>query len=351
MFAPETTLRLAWELGKITPGHADMFFFGNSGTEAVEGALKLARYVTGRRGIIAFYGGFHGRTIGAATVTTSKVTYRNRQGPYVPDVHYARFPYPYRSAAATPDACAQEALDDIERLFEHVIAPQDVAALLLEPIQGEGGYVIPPRRWLVALREICDRHGILLIVDEVQSGFGRTGEWFAAQALDVEPDIICLAKSIAGGFPLGATAARRELMRQWGAASHGTTFGGSPVSCAAALATLDVIREEHLLENARAQGSYMLEVLRELQAESPIVGDVRGLGLMIGVEFVRPGSKEPNSEAVGRMLRRALEAGLILYPCGHWGQTLRLIPPLTITRDQVNLGLEIFRAAVLAESL
>jgi 4-aminobutyrate aminotransferase len=185
----------------------------------------------------------------------------------------------------------------------------------------------------------------------VQSGFGRTGEWFAAQALDVEPDIICLAKSIAGGFPLGATAARGELMRQWGAASHGTTFGGSPVSCAAALATLDVIREEQLLENARAQGKYMLEVLRELQAESPIVGDVRGLGLMIGVEFVRPGSKEPNSEAVGRMLRRALEAGLILYPCGHWGQTLRLIPPLTITRDQVNLGLEIFRAAVLAETM
>jgi 4-aminobutyrate aminotransferase len=348
VIAHEPALRLAWELGQITPGGADMFFFGNSGAEAVEGAIKLARYVTGRRGIIAFLGGFHGRTMGAVSVTTSKVRYRTGHGPFLPDVYYARFPYPFRSSAPDPDACAQEALEDIERLLEYVIAPQDVAAFLLEPIQGEGGYVIPPRPWLVALRRLADEHGILLIFDEVQTGFGRTGEWFAAQAFGVEPDILCLAKGIANGFPLGAVAARRDLMKRWGPVSHGTTYGGNPISCAAALAVLEVIREENLLENARAQGACMLESLRRLQAESPIVGDVRGVGLMIAVEFVRPGSKEPNPEAVRRVLQRALEDGLLLYPCGHWTQTIRLIPPLTINREQVEEGLEIFRRAVLA---
>jgi len=351
MIAHEPALRLAWELGQITPGGADMFFFGNSGTEAVEGALKLARYVTGRRGIIAFLGGFHGRTLGTVTVTTSKVKYRTGQGPFLPDVYFARFPYPYRSLAPDAESCAKEALEDIERLFEYVIAPEDVAAFVLEPIQGEGGYVIPPRSWLVALREMCDRYGILLIFDEVQTGFGHTGEWFAAQAFGVEPDVVCLAKGIANGFPLGATAARQEIMSRWGAASHGTTYGGSPISCAAALATMDLIREGNLLANARAQGGYILEALRELQTELPIMGDVRGMGLMMAVEFVRPGTgKEPNPEAVRRILQRALEGGLLLYPCGHWTQTIRFIPSLNITREQVDEGLDIFRQAVLAES-
>ena len=351
VIAPETTLRLAWELGKITPGQIDMFFFGNSGAEAVEGALKLARYVSGRRGIIAFLGAFHGRSMGATSVTTSRVRYRDGHGPFVPDVYFARFPYPYRSAAPDPEACTREALDDIERLFEYVIAPGDVAAFLLEPIQGEGGYIIPPASWLVELRKIADQHGILLIFDEVQTGFGRTGEWFAAHTFDVEPDILCLAKGIANGFPLGATAARQDIMRQWGPASHGTTFGGSPVSCAAALATLEVIREEGLLENARSQGAYMQAALRELQAESPLIGDVRGVGLMIAVEFILPGSdKEPNPEAVRRILKRAFENGLLLYPCGHWAQTIRLVPPLSVTRQEVEQGLAIFRQAVLAES-
>ncbi|MDY6876742.1 MAG: aspartate aminotransferase family protein [Chloroflexota bacterium] len=352
VIAHEPLLRLAWELGQITPGGADMFFFGNSGAEAVEGALKLARYVTGRCGIVAFLGGFHGRTLGAATVTTSKVEYRTGHGPFLPDVYFARFPYPYRSPAPDAEQCAREALDDIERLFEHVIAPDDVAAFLVEPIQGEGGYIIPPRSWLVALRQMCDRHGILLIFDEVQTGFGRTGEWFAAQAFGVEPDVVCLAKAIANGFPLGATAARREITAEWGAASHGTTYGGNPISCAAALATIDVIREENLLEKARTQGGYMLEALRGLQTASPIVGDVRGVGLMIAVEFIKPGTdKEPNTTAVRRILQRALDGGLLLYPCGHWTQTIRLIPPLTVTREQVDEGLAIFRRAVLAEAV
>jgi len=351
VIAPETTLRLAWELGKVTPGGIDMFFFGNSGAEAVEGAIKLARYVTGRRGIVAFLGSFHGRTMGAASVTASKVKYRTGHGPFLPDVYFARFPYPYRSSAPDPEGCAVEALEDIERLFEYVIAPEDVAAFLLEPVQGEGGYVIPPREWLLALRRIADEHSILLIFDEIQTGFGRTGDWFAAQTFGVEPDILCLAKGIANGFPLGATAARRDLMGRWGPASHGTTFGGNPISCAAALAVLEVIREENLLENAREQGSYMLDVLRDLQARSDIVGDVRGVGLMVAVEFIKPGTdKEPNPEAVQRILQRALEDGLLMYPCGHWTQTIRLIPPLTATREQVEEGLEIFTRAVLAEA-
>jgi 4-aminobutyrate aminotransferase len=351
VIAPEATLRLAWELGRIAPGGADMYFFGNSGAEAVEGALKLARYATGRRAIIAFLGAFHGRTMGAASVTTSKVKYRTGQGPFLPDVYYARFPYPFRSAADSPEACAREALDDLDRLFEYVIAPQEVAAFLVEPIQGEGGYVIPPPDWLGELRRLADRHGILLIADEVQTGFGRTGEWFACQSLGVEPDILCLAKGIANGFPLGATAARRELMGKWSPFSHGTTFGGNPISCAAALATLEVIRDEGLLENARLQGAYLLEQLRELQAETPIIGEVRGVGLMIAVEFVRPGtSKEPGSEAARHILQRSFEAGLLTYPCGHWSQTIRLIPPLTVTREQAEEGLHVFRGAVLAET-
>jgi len=349
--APEATLRLAWELGRIVPGAADMYFFGNSGAEAVEGALKLARYATGRRAIIAFLGAFHGRTMGAASVTTSKVKYRVGQGPFLPDIYYARYPYPFRSSAASPEACAREALDDLERLLEYVIAPQEVAAFLVEPIQGEGGYVIPPAEWMGELRRLADRHGILLIADEVQTGFGRTGQWFACQTLGVEPDILCLAKGIANGFPLGATAARGELMGKWSPFSHGTTFGGNPISCAAALATLEVIRDEGLLENARLQGAFLMEQLRELQAETPIIGEGRGGGLMIAVEFVRPGTgKEPGSEAAHRILQRSLEAGLLTYPCGHWSQTIRLIPPLTVTREQAEEGLDVFRKAVLAET-
>ncbi len=349
--AHEPLLRLAYELGQVTPGGADMFFFGNSGSEAVDGAIKLARSATGRRGLIAFLGSFHGRTMGATSVTASKVQYRQGHGPFLPDIYFARFPYPYRCVSDDEEGCVDEALGDIERLFEYVVPPHDVAAVLVEPVQGEGGYIFPPRSWLEALRAICDEHGILLIFDEVQTGFGRTGEWFAADAYGVGPDIVCLAKGIANGFQLGATAAPRHIMSRWGAASHGTTYGGNPIACAAALATLDVIREEGLLANAKRQGGYMLEALHDLQAESPLIGEVRGLGLMIAVEFIKPETdKEPNTEAVRRILDRCLEDGLLMYPCGHWTQTIRLIPPLTITRRQVDEGLDIFRRAVLAES-
>ncbi|MFO7742031.1 MAG: aminotransferase class III-fold pyridoxal phosphate-dependent enzyme, partial [Anaerolineae bacterium] len=284
VIAHEPLLRLAHELRQVVPGEADMFFFGNSGSEAVDGAIKLARYATGRPGIIAFLGSFHGRTVGATSVTASKVKYRQGHGPLLPDIYFARFPYPYRSAAPDQEACAQEALGDIQRLFEYVVAPEDVAAMIVEPVQGEGGYVFPPQTWLEALRAICDQHGILLIFDEVQAGFGRTGQWFAADVYGVEPDIVCLAKGIANGFQLGATAARGDIMSRWGAASHGTTYGGNPIACAASLATLEIIREEGLLENARAQGRHMLDALHDLQAQSPIIGEVRGVGLTPRIE-------------------------------------------------------------------
>jgi 4-aminobutyrate aminotransferase len=356
VIAHEPLLRLAHELGQVTPGGADSFFFGNSGSEAVDAAIKLTRYVTERPGIIAFLGSFHGRTLGATSITSSKVKYRRGHGPLLPDTYFVRFPYPYR--ARTPGhgdsvcagASAEESLGDIYRLFEYVVPPQDIAAMIVEPIQGEGGYIFPPGSWLEALREICTEHGILLVFDEVQAGFGRTGEWFAADVYGVSPDVVCLAKGIANGFPLSAVAAPREIMSSWGPASHGTTYGGNPIACAAAMATLDVIRDEGLLENARVQGAHIVDALLDLQAESPLIGDVRGIGLMIAVEFIKPDTdKEPNTEAVRRILDRCLADGLLMYPCGHWAQTIRLIPPLTITRDEVNLGLDIFRRAVLAE--
>ena len=351
VMAHEPLLRLAHELSGVAPGGADMFFFGNSGSEAVDGALKMVRYVTGRPDIIAFLGSFHGRMLGGTAVTASKAAYRRGHGPHLPGVHFARYPYPYRSSAPSDQGYVDQALGDVERLFEYVVPPEDVAAMLVEPVQGEGGYIFPPRSWLEALRRTCDEHGILLIFDEVQSGFGRTGRWFAADLYEVEPDVVCLGKGIANGFRLSAIGARGDIMGRWGAASHGTTYGGNPMACAAALATLDVIREEDLLENAQRQGAYLMDALRDLQEQAPIVGDVRGAGLMTAVEFVEPGTdKKPNTEAVRRILDRCLQDGLLMYPCGHWTQTIRLIPPLTIDRRQLDEALDIFRRAVLSET-
>jgi 4-aminobutyrate aminotransferase len=345
---PESALRLAWELGKIAPGEIDMFFFGNSGGEAIDGAVKLARYVTGRPGIIAFLGGFHGRTMGATALTTSKAIYRTGHRPLLPEIYFARFPYPFRSSKKTPEECIQESLEEIDYIFEYLISPKEVAAILVEPVQGEGGYVIPPFGFLPAIQEICNQHGILLILDEVQTGFGRTGEIFAADTFNIIPDILCLAKGIANGFPLGAIAASKELMIKWGGTSHGTTFGGNPISCAVALATIEVLQNEDILKNSRQHGEFLLNRLMRLKGKCAIVGDVRGIGLMVAVEFIQPGtSNKPNPEVVKRILQYALEAGLILYPCGHWSQTIRLIPPLIITNEQLEEGLTIFEQAVL----
>ena len=340
----EPLLRLTEALPEVMPIGMNMFFFGNSGSEAVEGALKLARYVTGRPGIVAFEGGFHGRTYGAASVTSVKSKYRNHYEPFVPSVYFAPYAYPYRCPLGEDDdTVVAWSIAGLQKVFEHFIPPSEVAAILVEPVQGEGGYVVPPAEFLRSLRRICDEHGILLIFDEIQTGFGRTGEMFAAQVFDVRPDIMAIAKGIASGFPLSATVASRELMSQWLPGSHGSTFGGNPIACAAALATLNIIREEKLLENCRKMGVRLLEGFRVLQDKYHIIGDVRGLGLMVGMEFILPGQgKTPNPEAAAAVLENSLERGLLAYMAGLHGQVVRIMPPLNVTRAQVDEALTIF---------
>jgi len=339
----EPLLRLVEALPEVLPSGMNMFFFGNSGAEAVEGAIKLARYVTGRPGIIAFEGGFHGRTYGAASVTSVKAKYRNHYEPFVPSVYFAPYAYPYRCPLGEDEESVLAwSLGGLQKVFERLILPSQVAAILVEPVQGEGGYIVPPRGFLQGLRQVCDQHGILLILDEVQTGFGRTGQMFAAQTFGVQPDIMSIAKGIANGFPLGATVASRELMSQWKAGSHGTTFGGNPIACAASLATLEVIREENLLENCRVMGERFLEGFRQLQGEYPMIGEVRGVGLMVAMELIVPGSdKTPNPEAATQILENCLQRGLLGYMAGLFGQVIRFIPPINVTAEQVDEALTI----------
>ena len=344
----ESVLRLAETLPEILPGALDMFFFGNSGTEAVEGCIKLARNITGRPGIIAFLGGFHGRSYGAATLTASKSVYRTALEPFLPSVYHAPYADVYHSSHPDdPAQCTKEALHALQTMLDRLVHPSQVAGMVVEPILGEGGYVPPPKEFLQCLRRICTENGILLILDEVQTGFGRTGEWFAAQVFDVTPDIMAIAKGIASGFPLGAVCARRELMSRWNPTVHGTTFGGNPISCAAALATIEVIKEENLLDEAKGNGKYLLDRLRDLKAKYPVIGDVRGIGLMIGVEFIVPGTdREPNPTAAKKVLNECLSQGMLTYPCGQRSQTIRLSPPLNVTRDQIDEAVKILEQSL-----
>lgn len=343
-------LELARRLPAILPGEIDSFFFGSSGTEAVEGAVKLARNASGRHAIIGFLGGFHGRTYISTTMTTSNSRYRTGYEPLVGGVYHAPYAYCYRCPMGrTRDNCSIECLDGVQRIFDHLVEPDQVAAMLVEPIQGEGGFVPPPKEFLAGLRSICDQHGILLILDEIQVGFGRTGHMFAADAYGVRPDIMCLAKSIASGMPLGATAAPNSLMRGWGAASHGTTFGGNPVAAAAGLATLEVMTEPGFITGARARGERLGQGLRQLAAgREDIVGDLRGMGSIYGMEFADPGTKQPRGDLAGRFFRGALERGLLLYPAGRWGQVVRFMPPLTASESEIDEGLSIIEAALKA---
>lgn len=344
----EPLLRLAQKLPQVMPEGMEMFFFGNSGSEAIDGSLKMARYVTGRPGIIAFTGGFHGRTFGATSITSMKVKYRRHYEPLLPGVYFAEYPYSYRCPLGDTEAAALEwSLASIEKIFERFIAPDEVAAFLVEPVQGEGGYIVPPDGFLKSLREICDQHGILLILDEVQSGFGRTGEMFAAQVFNVKPDIMAVAKGIANGLPLSAVASTKTLMTRWLAGSHGTTFGGNPVACAAALAVLNVIEEENLLDNCRTMGSIILERFNAFKERFPIIGDARGLGLMTAMEFVVPGqNKKPNPDACMKFLEGCLDRGLIGYMAGLYGQVVRFMPPLNLTIEQAKEALSIMEESM-----
>jgi 4-aminobutyrate aminotransferase len=344
----EPLLRLTEVLPTVMPQGMDMFFFGNSGAEAVEGAIKLARYVSDRPGIIAFRGGFHGRTYGALSVTSIKSKYRLHYEPVVPGVYFTEYANPYRCPIGNSPADAVDwSMQSLENVFNHYISPTEVAAILVEPVQGEGGYIIPPADFLKNLRSICDQHGILLIFDEVQTGFGRTGQMFAAQTLGVNPDIMAVAKGIANGFPLGATVASRELMSKWQAGSHGTTFGGNPVACAAALAVQEVFVEENILKNCRNMGIKLLKGLQEIQKKYDFIGEVRGLGLMLALEIVKPdGNKIPDGEKAFKILNIMLDSGLLGYMAGPTGNVVRLIPPLIVNPEQIEKALEIMEVSM-----
>jgi 4-aminobutyrate aminotransferase len=339
-FYYEEMVALAEKLAAIAPGAwGRRVSFGNSGAEAVEGAIKLARYSTGRDKLIAFLGGFHGRTLGALSLTASKAVQRRGFGPLLPGVTHAPYPYCYRCPfGRQPDSCATECVKYIEETLLKTIAPADeVAAIVLEPVQGEGGYVVPPRKFFDELARVAKQNGILLIFDEVQSGMGRTGKMWAAEHFDAVPDIFAVAKGIASGMPLGATVARTDLM-SWPPGAHASTFGGNPVSCAAALVTIELL-EEGLIDNAARMGAYLMDRMRDWPARFASVGEVRGLGLMIGIELVRSqDSREKAPELRDRVVQMAFERGLLVLGAGD--NTLRLSPPLVVTRDQCDYALE-----------
>ena len=339
---------LAERLSRLAPMPGPhRYYFGNSGAEAVECAIKLARYHTKRQGIIAFYGGFHGRTMGALSLTGSKPQQKRRFAPFVPGVTHVRYPYAYRGCSGGPQAeeafglaCARFIE---EKLFETTLPPEEVAAIFVEPIQGEGGYVVAPTPFMRELREICDRHGILLVADEVQSGAGRTGKWTAIEHTGVQPDIVCLAKGIASGMPLSVCMSRAEIM-DWVPGSHASTFGGNPVAIAAALATVDVLEREGM-QNAAAVGEAMLMRLRTWPAKHRHVGDVRGRGLMIGVEIVQDqATRERAAKMRDHIVNLAFERGLLILGCGE--NSIRLSPPLLVRPEEAAVALDILESCI-----
>jgi len=339
----ESNVALAETLASVTPRGLDSIFFANSGAEAIEGAIKLARQTTGREAIIAFRGGFHGRTVGAASLTTSKAQYRRGYGALLPEVYIA--PFPYALACALPDphdaeACAAHCLAELDAMLEHEVPPEHVAAIVVEPVLGEGGYVAAPVSFLRALRELASRIGALLVFDEIQTGMGRTGAWFAAQKVDVTPDVMTLAKALGGGLPLGAVVATRERMERWRTGTHGSTFGGNPVSCAAGLATLEVIRDEGLVARAETLGEIMADELVPLRSH-PRVREIRRFGAMVAVEF------EERSIAKAA-IAAALEKDVLIITCGFHDQVVRFIPALNIAEDDLRKGVRVFVEAARA---
>jgi 4-aminobutyrate aminotransferase len=343
----EPVVRLAAAIAAEMPEPLDTVFFGNSGAEAIEGALKLARRVTGRPGIVAFQGGFHGRTFGAASVTSSNIVYRRGYEPLLPGVYLLPYPAVYRDFGGDEERAVATCLAAVRRLFETTIPPDAVAAFLIEPVQGEGGYIPAPPAFLQGLRRIADEHGILLIVDEVQTGYGRTGRMWAFEHAGIVPDVVCLAKSIANGLPLSAIVSRRELQERWGKSAHGTTFGGNPVACAAGLAVLETIRQEGLVENAARRGGELMTHLRQLAQGDERIGDVRGLGLMVGVEFVRDRqTREPDGALVDALLARCLHEGLLVLSCGRDHNVVRFVPPLDVTAEEISEAVTIFERAL-----
>ncbi len=338
----EEMTALAERLSAIVPlGEPGMCFFCQSGTESVEGALKLARYVTGRQRIIAFLGSFHGRTMGSLSLTSSKYTQQAGFAPTMPGVTHVPYPNTYRPLFAGADQ-GRAVLDYIRMLFERNVPPQEVAAIVIEPLQGEGGYLVPPDGFLAGLRQLCDEHGILLVFDEVQSGIGRTGRMFASQHSGVLPDIMTLAKGLGSGMPIGAVVAKQSIMKKWKKGAHGNTFGGNPVCCAAANATIDLVREQYV-QNAAKVGAHFMKRLGELRADYPCIGDLRGQGLMIGMGLIEPDGT-PARALVDRILHTAYRNGLLLLSCGV--STLRFMPPLCVTEAEVDEAMAYLRPSL-----
>jgi 4-aminobutyrate aminotransferase len=334
---------LAERLDEVAPmAGPTRAFLTNSGTEAVEASIKLARWSTGRQYVIAFYGSFHGRSYGSVSLTASKATYRAGFGPLLPGVLHAYYGDGRDLPGGVPEAAEGfPTIDHIENfVMQRIVAPDEVAAVVVEPVLGEGGYIVPPDGWLTALRELCDRHGILLVCDEVQSGMGRTGKMWAVEHMGVEPDILIAGKGIASGMPLGAMIAKDAVMT-WTKGTHGSTYGGNPLSCAAAIATLDVIRDEELLEQAAKIGDSLKNGLQDLQTRREAIRDVRGVGLMIGIDL-------PDHEAAAAVERAAFDRGLLVLGCGE--RAIRMSPPLVITEEQARTGLEVFEQAVVEVS-
>lgn len=346
IFAHEPMMRAATELTATLPPSLNQVFFANSGAEAVEGAIKLAKVKTGRPAIVAFRGAFHGRTHGAMTVTSSRVKVRAHYEPLMPSVYHAPFPYVFRSPYKGP---AEEAdlhyFAELEAMFDQLVMADDVAAILMESVLGEGGYVVPPTRWVRNVRRLCDEHGILLIMDEVQSGMGRTGTMWGFEQFGVIPDIMTVAKGLGSGMPVSAVVSDRAIMDAWTPGAHGGTYGGNAVATAAVAATLEVMRDEELPQRAARLGETLLAGLREIQADHPVIGDVRGVGLMVATEFVRPDGA-PNPAAVAKVIEACLAAGTLLLTCGTYDQAIRIIPPLTVSEEEIGEFLRLYRTAV-----
>ena len=339
----ENFTALAERLARHAPmGEPVMSFLGNSGTEAVEGAIKLARYVTGRPRYLGFLGSFHGRTMGSLSFTSSKYTQQKGFAPTMPGVTHVPYPNVYRPLLAGADQ-GKAVLDYIRMLFERNVPPSEVAAILIEPIQGEGGYLVPPDGFLAGLRELCDEHGILLIFDEVQSGVGRTGKMWASQHWGVKPDIMTSAKGLGSGLPIGAFIAKTSVMENWQRGAHGNTYGGNPLSCAAANATLDLVESE-FAANAAKVGEFFTTRLRALQTQYPCIGDVRGRGLMIGMELIDGTERAPARQLIDRLVTRAYHNGLLLLSCGV--STLRFMPPLCVSSDEIEEAVQILRTSL-----
>jgi 4-aminobutyrate aminotransferase len=341
----EHQIRLGERMAELAPmGEPAMSFFSQSGTESVEGALKLARYVTGRSRFIGFLGGFHGRTMGSLSFTASKYTQQKGFFPTMPGVTHVPYPNNFRPLLAGEDqgAAVLSYIEDV--LFQSNVPPSEVAAILVEPIQGEGGYIVPPEGFLQGLRALCDRHGILLIFDEVQSGIGRTGKMFASQHWGVSPDIMTLAKGLGSGLPIGMVVAKRSIMSQWKRGAHGNTYGGNPLCCAAALATLELVTGG-LMDNAARMGEHFMGRLRELQSRHAVIGEVRGKGLMIGMELVSDRvTRKPARELCDQFINRAYENGLLLLSCGQ--STVRFMPPLVVSAAEIDEAVAILDATL-----